>query len=174
MKFEDLVLVLPKYLICLRVYPLKGIFDTRLVFFSIWLETNIPSLSDVAGCDITLNVTDTKQYIATEGYPKGYKNNQTCNFNFLAPPGRIFFVMIEHFDLEVCCDRLHFRKLHNVEEPFLVLQGRLSLFEKIRWNSILILDLIFQQMVLNIMWILQPYSDQIPIQLLSNLNQITV
>ena len=72
--------------------------------------TNIPSL-DVGGCDVTLSVTDTKQYIATEGYPHSYKDNQDCAFNFEAPSGRKIIVMFEHFDLEIGDDYIRFRKL---------------------------------------------------------------
>ena len=72
--------------------------------------TNIPSL-DVGGCDVTLSVTDTKQYIATEGYPQIYKDNQDCEFNFEAPSGRKIIVMFEHFDLQRHVDFIRFRKL---------------------------------------------------------------
>ena len=64
------------------------------------------------GCDVTLTVTDTKQYFATEGFPNGYKKNQDCYFTFEAPLGRRIVVFFEDFDLEVFYDFLHFRKLH--------------------------------------------------------------
>ena len=67
---------------------------------------------DVAGCDINLTVTDTKQYVATEGYPNNYKDNQDCNFHFKAPSGRKIIVMFEDFNLEDRHDFLYFRKLH--------------------------------------------------------------
>ena len=70
---------------------------------------------DVAGCDITLTVTDSKQYVATEGYPDEYKDNQDCDFNFVAPSGRRTIVMFEDFDLELF-DFLFFRKLHVMTE----------------------------------------------------------
>ena len=69
-------------------------------------------LVDIAACDITLNVTDTKQYIATEGYPISYMNDQNCEFNFVAPPGRRFFVIFEDFDLEEDFDFIILRMLH--------------------------------------------------------------
>ena len=67
--------------------------------------------ADVAECNITLNVTDTKQYFATEGYPYNYKNDQDCTFNFEAPSGRRIVVFFEDFNLELYYDFLHFRKL---------------------------------------------------------------
>ena len=90
-----------------------------LYFFS-W-KTNI-LLLDVAGCDITLTVTETKQYVATEGYPNSYKNNQDCNFNFVAAPGRKIIVLFEDFNLQEHeqlehdddYDYLSFRKSHNM------------------------------------------------------------
>ena len=57
-------------------------------------------------------MTDTKQYVATEGYPSFYKNYQDCNFNFKAPSGRYIIVMFEDFSLGNKNDRLYFRKLH--------------------------------------------------------------
>ena len=86
---------------------------------------------DPAGCDINLTVTDTTQYVATEGYPLGYMDNQDCDFNFVAPPGRKFIVMFEDFRLqeeyddendddyysyfnsEPIRDYLHFRKFNS-------------------------------------------------------------
>ena len=80
----------------------------------LFLLTNISSL-DVSGCDVSLNVTDTKQYIATEGYPNSYKGDQNCEFTFEAPSGRKIIVMLEDFDLEEGFDFIHFRELHNME-----------------------------------------------------------
>ena len=105
--YVDVIWIIFHYLNSFAVY-----------FFSLDINAN---LLDVAGCDITLNVTDTKQYVATEGYSHNYKNNQDCNFNFVAPSGRIFIVLFEDFHLEepgplsffVDYDYLHFRKLHN-------------------------------------------------------------
>ena len=57
-------------------------------------------------------MTDTKQYVATEGYPHNYKDNQDCNFNFEAPSGRKIIVMFEDFHLEARFDFLYFRKLY--------------------------------------------------------------
>ena len=68
-------------------------------------------LLDVAGCDVTLTVTETKEYVATEGYPNNYKHNQDCEFNFMAPSGRKIIVQFEDFHLEFQSDYLYFRKL---------------------------------------------------------------
>ena len=72
---------------------------------------------DPSCCDITLTVNDTKQHIATEGYPFSYKEYQDCRFNFVAPPGRKFIVMFEDFNLAdpLRSDFLHFRKLCNIK-----------------------------------------------------------
>ena len=78
------------------------------------LQTNT-ILIDIAGCDINLTVTETKQYIATEGYPNNYKNNQDCEFNFMAPSGRKIIVQFEDFNLEYFHDFLIFRKLHIID-----------------------------------------------------------
>ena len=40
----------------------------KIVFDLSYFLTNIPSL-DAGGCDVTLSVTDAKQYMATEGLP---------------------------------------------------------------------------------------------------------
>ena len=66
---------------------------------------------DVAGCNITLNVTSTRQYLATEGFPHNYLDDQDCSFNFEAPAGSTIVVFFEHFDVEYNYDYLHFRKL---------------------------------------------------------------
>ena len=54
-------------------------------------------------------MTETKQYIATEGYPSSYKQNQDCEFNFVAPTGRKIIVQFEDFNLEEEYDYLYFR-----------------------------------------------------------------
>ena len=72
--------------------------------------------SDATGCNITLNVTDTKQYFATEGYNYVYKNDQDRHFNFEAPLGRRILIFFEHFELEVGYVFLHFRKLNNFKQ----------------------------------------------------------
>ena len=69
---------------------------------------------DVSGCDVTLTVTDTKQYFATEGYPYSYKDNQDCAFNFEAPAGRRIVVVFEVFNLEARFGFLYFRKFQNI------------------------------------------------------------
>ena len=61
--------------------------------------------------DVNLTVTDTKQYIATEGYPHDYvfeSSIGSCYFHFMAPPGRRFIVTIEDFNTSG--DDLYFRK----------------------------------------------------------------
>ena len=80
----------------------------------IFLCKNIFSL-DISGCDVTLNVTDTKQYFGTEGYPHYYKNNQNCHFNFMAPSGTKIIVVFEVFNLEKNYDFLYFRKFQNIK-----------------------------------------------------------
>ena len=80
----------------------------------VFLLYNI-NLLDAAGCDVTFTVTETKQYIATEGYPNYYKNNQDCEFNFIAPSGRKVLVLFEDFNLENHFDYLYFRKLHKID-----------------------------------------------------------
>ena len=70
----------------------------------------------------------TRQYVATEGYPDGYMDNQDCDFNFVAPPGRKFIVTFEDFSLQEetdddyitlfsdpIRDYLHFRELDNMD-----------------------------------------------------------
>ena len=64
---------------------------------------------DVAGCGITLNVTDTQQKVATQGYPIRYRNLQDCDFNFVAPPGRKFIVTFVDFQV-TSLDSIRFRK----------------------------------------------------------------
>ena len=82
--------------------------NQSLVCFYFFLCTNV--YLDPTGCDITLTVNESIQYVATEGYPDRYQNNQNCRFNFVAPPGRKFNVMFEDFDLQLFRDFLHFRK----------------------------------------------------------------
>ena len=90
---------------CTILFYLCFIFEWyHFLFQLIW--------TDAAAYDINLTVTDTAQYIATEGYPiRYYMNNQDCSFNFMASPGRKFIVMFEEFDLEAGYDFIHFRKL---------------------------------------------------------------
>ena len=80
------------------------------VLYFCFINKNILFL-DPTGCDITLNVTETKQYVATEGYPHNYKHNQDCEFNFVVPSGRKIIVLFEDFDLQNGLDVLLFRKL---------------------------------------------------------------
>ena len=54
------------------------------MFDSIFHLNGLPP-PDATGCDVNMTVTETKQYFATEGYPDGYKHNQDCDFNFIAP-----------------------------------------------------------------------------------------
>ena len=71
-------------------------------------------------------MTDTKQYVATEGYPYKYKPRQDCDFNFKAPSGRKIIVMFEDFHLGSFFDSLYFRKLymdlHKYSEIILLMQ----------------------------------------------------
>ena len=69
---------------------------------------------DTSGCNITLNVTENKQYFATEGYPDAYMNDQDCHFNFEAPPGRRIVIFFEDFHLRDGRDFLHFRKFYTI------------------------------------------------------------
>ena len=66
--------------------------------------------TDVSGCDVTLNVTDVKQYVSTEGYPDSYENHLECRFNFVAPPGEKIVVLFEDVDLHIGRDFIRFRK----------------------------------------------------------------
>ena len=74
---------------------------------------------DTTGCDVNLNVTETKQYFATEGYPHRYKNNQDCNFTFEAPPGRRIVIIFVVFDLHHGHDFIHLRKLTQLSKKHL-------------------------------------------------------
>ena len=67
-------------------------------------------ISDPTGCDVTLNVTNAKQYITTYGYPLRYPLDLTCHFNFLAPPGERIVVVFEDVQLELDYDFIIFRK----------------------------------------------------------------
>ena len=91
---------------------LGRIFHQLNLFLFLYTESPSPYTT---GCDVTLTVTATKQYFATEGYPYNYKNNQDCHFNFEAPFGRIVVSFVDFF-LEDGFDFLHFRKLHNFEK----------------------------------------------------------
>ena len=86
---------------------MKSMFGLYFCFINKYIY-----LLDAAGCDVNLTVTETKQYIATEGYPNNYKQNQDCEFNFVAPTGRKIIVQFEDFNLEEEYDYLYFRKLH--------------------------------------------------------------
>ena len=66
--------------------------------------------TDRSGCDVTLNVTDVKQYFSTEGYPESYKNYQFCTFKFVAPPGERIAIVFEDVQLEIGRDDIVFRK----------------------------------------------------------------
>ena len=67
---------------------------------------------DASACNVSLTVTDARQYFVTEGYPEEYKINQDCYFNFEAPVGRRILVFFEHFDVEYFFDFLQFRELY--------------------------------------------------------------
>ena len=76
---------------------------------------NIAStLTDRSGCDIRLTVTESKQYITTEGYPQSYLGDQDCSYNFMGPSGRKMLVFFEDVKLETDFDYLVFRKLNNL------------------------------------------------------------
>ena len=75
------------------------------------------TLTDMSGCDVRLTVTETKQYITTEGYPNSYPDNQDCNFNFVAPSGRNVILYFEDFHLETEFDYVVFRKLKKYNLP---------------------------------------------------------
>ena len=109
--------------LCLLVFP------TNKSFF----PSKILSL-DVTACDIDLTVTDTKQYVATEGYPDNYKNNQDCRFHFEAPSGRRIVVLFEDFNLETGYDYLHFRKLYNMSKINLLVWRPPGVMDMMRRN----------------------------------------
>ena len=67
-------------------------------------------ISVPSGCDVIQNVTDEKQYITTENYPRSYLEDQYCRYNFVAPPGRKFIVDFEHVDIGKGQDYIIFRK----------------------------------------------------------------
>ena len=67
---------------------------------------------DPSGCGVDLIVTETKQYVATEGYPNSYKDSQFCEFHFMAPSGQKFIVLFEDFNLQVDHDYIFFCKLY--------------------------------------------------------------
>ena len=54
-------------------------------------------------CNATLSVTNVKQYIATEEYPRNYQKDQSCSWTFVAPLGEIIYFYIE----ETTSDRAH-------------------------------------------------------------------
>ena len=55
-------------------------------------------------------MTETKQYISTDGYPNSYLDNQDCSFNFVAPSGRKILVFFEDVELEATYDFVLFRE----------------------------------------------------------------
>ena len=59
-------------------------------------------------------MTETKQYITTEGYPNSYLDDQDCSFNFVAPSGRRILVFFEKVQLETGFDYVILRKLKNL------------------------------------------------------------
>ena len=85
---------------------MKSMFGLYFCFINKYIY-----LLDAVGCDVNFTVTETKVYIATEGYPNKYKQNQDCEFNFVAPTGRKIIVQFEDFNLEEEYDYLYFRKL---------------------------------------------------------------
>ena len=91
---------------------------------------------DVAGCDITLTVTDSTQFVATEGYPNDYKNSQDCDFNFVAPSGRRIVVVFEDFNLEEGYDFIHFRKINVMTAQTVILTITLKSETRANINSI--------------------------------------
>ena len=65
---------------------------------------------DTSACNIDLNVTDTRQYITTVGYPRYYLDNQNCSYTFVAPSGRRILVFFDDVGLEKGYDNVVFRK----------------------------------------------------------------
>ena len=55
-------------------------------------------------------MTETKQYISTEGYPNSYDDNQYCSYNFVAPSGWKILVFFEDVELEATYDFVIFRE----------------------------------------------------------------
>ena len=86
----------------------------RIEFLFYYLKSMFGFLV-VTGCDITLTVTNTTQYVGTKGFPHRYQNGQACDYNFVAPPGRRTIVMFEDIALERY-DYIQFRKLHVTRE----------------------------------------------------------
>ena len=105
-------------LLCGGLHHCKVVVHFQRTIFIIYLKPvtlkHIFFSLDAAGCDITLTVTDTIQYIATENYPVSYRNNQNCLINFVAPSGWSILFRFEHSDLEIGFDFLHLRKLCNL------------------------------------------------------------
>ena len=81
------------------------------------------SFLDTSACNIDLNVTDTRQYITTVGYPRYYLDNQDCGYNFVAPSGRRILVFFEDVGLEKEYDYVVFRKYWNEFIPQLLTQN---------------------------------------------------
>ena len=71
--------------------------------------------TDASGCDIDLNVTTTKQYITTQGYPSRYLHDQDCDFQFVVPSGEKILLFFEDFQLESGYDYIYLRKLLDTE-----------------------------------------------------------
>ena len=90
----------------------SGLYSMTKSIFAFIFYVFPSSDACATGCDVNLTVTDTRQCFATEGYPKGYKDNQVCHFNFKAPPGRRIVIFFIDFHLEHDYDYLVLRKLH--------------------------------------------------------------
>ena len=65
---------------------------------------------DRSGCDVTLNVTNVKQYFSSEGYPVAYPHFQFCTYNLVAPPGERIVVVFEDMQLQIAYDYVWFRE----------------------------------------------------------------
>ena len=123
-------------------------------------------------------MTDTKQYVATEGYPHNYKDNQDCNFNFEASSGREIIVLFEDFHLEAEYDFLYFRKLymdlHKYSEFILLMQYIFPQNKEMVFSfKLWLFHFVFQHKVLGSIINLH-HSDLIQILLLSDLLQMGV
>ena len=98
---EGIFAALPDQFLCVQ----RGTLFKRYEIIS-FTEIHL----DLAGCDITLNVTNTTQYISTQGYPLYQGFNQDCSFNFVAPPGERIVVVFEDVKLELYHDIIIFGK----------------------------------------------------------------
>ena len=111
---------------CLLIFWNIVVFIWNVQFiYMIMLCSFVPPL-DVAACNITLNVTDTRQYLATEGYPHRYQNDQDCYFNFEAPIGRRVVVFFEHIFLVTGRDFLILRELLYMDTLILTLIHKIN------------------------------------------------